>query len=420
MKTPPFVEVWINKRRKRFYLFKDESVAFVGDNFVVNSDIHTKFPSLLFSFHESPILREPVLKVSVLNQDRDHMLLAGTRHKTIDVIRPTFFSFMNYEFFIDNINDDKAFSMTGIYSEDIYQAMEYSRSDRTVFIIGDTGTGKEFLARNIHYNSARRHELFSVVNCASLAPDTAERTLFGNVKGAFTDADEESKGEFISVGDGTLVIDDVGNLPLGLQPILLRALELKEVKPVGSDNIKKHNARVIVTSVYSPKELLYKWMLRRDLYYRIEECCVYLSELKKKPELVAKLAKLFAGDEFYFEDGAINKLLDYKWPGNIRELKNVVEKAKFLTEVCNAQKRQSPKYQIEGRHIILNNHCDDMKGVLIKDHSATFNLEDEERELIKKVLERNAWDVRMSCAELKICRSTLLEKIKQYKLVCNN
>ena len=412
MKIPPFVEIWINKRRKKFYLFKDESISFVGDNFVVNSDKRTKFPSLLFN-----VLSDSELKVSVLNHERDYMLLAGARRKVINISSPMFFNFMNYDIFVDNVNSDNSFSMTGIYSDDINNAMEYSRSDRTIFIIGDTGTGKELLAKNMHYNSARRHEPFSIINCSSLEPDTAERTLFGNVKGAFTDANEDSKGEFMSVGGGTLVIDDVGSLPLNIQPMLLRALEFKEVKPVGSDNIKKHDARVIVTSIYSPKELLYKWMLRKDLYYRIEECCVYLPELKKKPEIIARLANFFAGDDFCFNDHAIDKLINYKWSGNIRELKNVVERGKILAQIYNAKKVPHP---IEERHIFLNNEQDNMKGVVIKDHTATFDLGYEESELIRRVLERNDWDLRMSCNELKICRSTLLEKIKQYELVCKN
>ncbi|MFH1223956.1 MAG: sigma 54-interacting transcriptional regulator [Pseudomonadota bacterium] len=420
MKTPPFAEVWINQKRKRFYLFKDEGISFTGDNFVVNADKRTQFPSLLFSFTPDTAgtpSSQSALKVSVLNQDRDFMLLAGAKRKIIEITQPTFFNFMNHDLFIDNVETQQPFSMTGVYSDDIFSSMEYSRSDRTIFIIGDTGTGKELLAKNIHYNSVRRHEPFRVINCSSLEPNIAERTLFGNVRGAFTDAVCDSDGEFMSAGQGTLVIDDIGSLPLGIQPLLLRALELKEIKPVGSDVIKQHNARIIVTSIYSPKELLYKWMLRKDLYYRIEECCVYLSELKNKPELITKLAEFFAGSEYIFTQCAKNKLLDYKWPGNIRELKNVIERAKALSSIYSVNKQP---YKIEDRYITLCNHCDDMRGIGIKDHMSTYNLEYEERELIKRTLEKYKWDIRMVCKELSICRSSLLLKIQDYGLNGNN
>ena len=123
-----------------------------------------------------------------------------------------------------------------------------------------------------------------VQSCASLDVKTAEAELFGNVRGAFTGADSRTNGAFHTAEGGTLVLDDIGSLPLPVQPMLLRALELNEIKPVGSDKARTHNARIIVTSNSSPKELLYKWKLRKDLFYRLEECSVYMPSLSGDSE----------------------------------------------------------------------------------------------------------------------------------------
>jgi len=407
MKIPPYVEVWSGIKKKRFYLFKDERLCFIDGVFSCCVPDCKRHKGIKFSLSDGSVIS------SVENNSEGYMLLAGSKKREIFAERPFFFDHMGSKFFIDNIDvDTEEFSCIGVWGRELDIAMSYARNDKTVFLIGDTGTGKELMAQNIHYNSKRRSEPFVVISCASLDVKTAEAELFGSVKGAFTGSDIKTNGAFQTADGGTLLLDDIGSLPLQVQPMLLRAMELNEVKPVGADKTKKHNTRVIVSSGSTPKDLLYKWRLRKDLYYRLEECCVYLPPLDNDAEKIKGLAHFFAGDDLGISDAVIKMLCKHCWPGNARELRNVMQRAILF---CNID--PDSNNVIKEEHVILREPSKLLDGDPFRDHNLTYSIQDEERELIRRVLYKNSWDVSLSANELNVCRITLLSKIKEYGLL---
>ena len=401
MLTPPFVQTWSNNKRKRFYIFDEGRIYFTENGFYIPEDGKHHPHTLCF--------KQAGDKILIVPEDKgDYICVAGSKKRMIDAVVPMFFSFMDQEFFIDGFggNGDQ-FHITGVDVDSKFsKGLEYARSDNVIFIVGETGSGKEILARNIHYNSARRHEPFLTFNCASFEEDVAQMELFGNIRGAFTSAMQVSKGVFMNAGRGTLMLDEVGCLPMSVQPMLLRAIELGDIKAIGSDIIKKHKARLIFTSNVSPTQLFKRGMIREDLFYRIESCVVYLSELNKDGSTIMELAKFYAGDDYKISDEAVKMLIGYKWPGNIRELKNVIEHAKILAH----------SYVIHPEHLSLKNSSDS-DTTNMYDPNIILNMRESESENIRRVLLRNSWDLGHASRELNICRSTLLGKIKEYNLV---
>jgi transcriptional regulator with PAS, ATPase and Fis domain len=407
MKIPPYVEVWSGIKKKKFYLFKDERLCFIDGVFVCCEPNCKRHKGIKLSLSNGAVL------TSIENNSEGYLLLAGSKRREILAERPFFFDHMGSRFFIDNIDVEvEEFSCMGVWGRELDIAMSYARNDKTVFLIGDTGTGKELMAQNIRYNSKRRSEPFVVINCASLEPKTAEAELFGSVKGAFTGSDIKTNGAFQTADGGTLLLDDIGSLPLLVQPMLLRAMELNEIKPVGSDKTKAHKTRVVATSSSTPKDLLYKWKLRKDLYYRLEECCVYLPPLDNDVEKITGLATFFAGDEIEISDAVIKKLTQHCWPGNARELRNVMQRAILFCSID-----PDSHNVIKEEHLVLRDASKLLEQDPFRDHSFTYTIQDEERELIRRVLYRNSWDVSLSANELNICRVTLLSKIKEYGLL---
>lgn len=410
MKIPPFVEVWSGTKKKRFYLFKDERLCFIDGSFNACEIDCNRHKGINFCISGEGV------EASVYNNSQGYILLAGSKRMSVFAQRPFFFEHMGCRFFIDNIDVDiEEFSCIGVWGDELSKAMAYARNDRPVFLIGDTGTGKELMAQNIHYNSKRRNEAFVVQSCASLDVKTAEAELFGSVRGAFTGADSKTNGAFQTAEAGTLVLDDIGSMPLQVQPMLLRALEQNEIKPVGSDKTRGHNARVIITSNSSPKELLYKWKLRKDLFYRLEECSVYMPSLSRDSLKIKGLAEFFAGDDFKISDAVMDRLCAHCWPGNARELRNVMQRACLF---CSLD--PDSKNLIKDEHIILRDASKLIEPDAFKDPTIVCSIQDEERELIRRVLYRNSWDVTSTAQELNVCRVTLLGKIKEYGLVQSN
>ncbi|MCX6112725.1 MAG: sigma 54-interacting transcriptional regulator [Proteobacteria bacterium] len=407
MNIPPFVQTWSNNKRKRFYIFNEERIYF-NENGFYTLEVGEHRPHVLsFKPCGTKILIRP-------ENDNDFIFIAGAKRKSINTECPMFFTFRNQEFFIDGFTGyDSSFHMTGVDIDSSFSdGLAYARNDNIVFIIGNTGTGKEILAKNIHYNSARRHEPFLTFNCASFDAGIAEMELFGNIKGAFTNAMQVSKGIFMNAGKGTIMLDEIGSLPMSVQPMLLRAIELGEVKAVGSDIVKQHKARFIFTSNISPMELLRSGKIREDLFYRIESCVVYLPELKNKKNYIIELAEFFTGDEYKISDDVKKMFIEYEWPGNIRELKNVMERAKTLVNLTDVECSRI----IKPEHISLKNSSD-RNFSDIHNPTEILDIRDSEKENISKILQKNLWDIGSTSRELNICRSTLLSKIKEYNLV---
>ena len=211
-------------------------------------------------------------------------------------------------------------------------------SETRVCIMGETGTGKELIARAIHAKSARRENPFITLNCAAIPAELIESELFGHEKGAFTGASGRHLGKFEQAESGTLFLDEIGDMPISMQAKLLRVLEESEIERVGGDKPIKVNVRVIVATHRDLEELIKKNSFRRDLFHRVYVFPVNLPSLRERaedfPELVGHFAKQVAGQngwkEKVFASDAIAALRRYSWPGNVRELRNIVERLVLL------------------------------------------------------------------------------------------
>jgi len=219
------------------------------------------------------------------------------------------------------------------------QISRLADSEATILIRGESGTGKELVARALHRGSPRRSGPMVSINCAALPENLLESELFGHVRGAFTGAQSAREGLFAKADGGTLYLDEVGELPLALQPKLLRALEEGKVRPVGSDREIPFDARLVAATNRALEELVENGHFRQDLYYRINVIEIEVPPLRERDNDILLLAQHFIA-EFSRRGGrtvtglsesAAERLLDYDWPGNVRELKNAMERAVALT-----------------------------------------------------------------------------------------
>ena len=222
---------------------------------------------------------------------------------------------------------------------EVYKTIEKIKNSRaTILILGETGTGKELVARAIHFNSVRSEKPFLPVNCAALAETLLESELFGYVKGAFTGAVRDKQGVFEVAHGGTVFLDEIGDISPRLQQILLRVLENGEIQPVGSTVRRKVDVRVVAATNRDLGNMVKQGTFRADLYYRLNVISLELPPLRMRTEDIAMLAGHFLRKYAAENEKAINdmsrdalQLLErYTWPGNVRELENVVERATLL------------------------------------------------------------------------------------------
>ncbi len=219
------------------------------------------------------------------------------------------------------------------------QIARVAASETRVCILGETGTGKELVARAIHEQSPRREHPFVTLNCAAVPAELIESELFGHEKGAFTGAAARHAGKFEQADGGTLFLDEIGDMPVAMQAKLLRVLEEGEVERVGGDKPIKVNVRVVVATHRNLEDLVKQNAFRRDLFHRIYVFPVLLPPLRERPEDFPALVRHFARQvaaqngwkEKLFAENAIAELRNYSWPGNVRELRNVVERLVLLS-----------------------------------------------------------------------------------------
>lgn len=210
----------------------------------------------------------------------------------------------------------------------------FAGTEKPILILGETGTGKEAVARTIHNNSARANNIFFPLNCAGIPEGTFESALFGHKKGAFTDAVANKMGCFAVANEGTLFLDEIEDIPLSCQPKLLRAVEFGEVLTVGAEEIQIFRPR-IVCSAGNLQEKIQEGKFREDLFYRLSVCVVELPPLRERKDDIPILADYFlkmGNPALSFSPEAMEMLLSHSWTGNIRELKNAVERAEVLSQ----------------------------------------------------------------------------------------
>lgn len=215
----------------------------------------------------------------------------------------------------------------------IGRALQSARTGLSVLIIGESGAGKEFFPKIIHYNSVRKHNKYIAVNCGAIPEGTIDSELFGHEKGAFTGAISERKGYFEEANGGTIFLDEVAELPLTTQARLLRVLESGEYIRVGSSEVKKTDIRVVAATNKNMLEAVNEGKFRADLYYRLSTILITIPPLRERGNDILLLSHKFSSEfaEKYrtapikFDDSAKATLLSYRWPGNVRQLKNIVE-----------------------------------------------------------------------------------------------
>ena len=281
-------------------------------------------------------------------------------------------------------------------------------SNINVTITGETGTGKELVAKAIHYNSKRRDGAFVPVNISAIPSELIESELFGHEKGAFTGATYRRTGRFEEADGGTLFIDEIGEMELNVQSKLLRALQEKEIVRIGSNKPVKTDCRIIVATNKNLKDEVSKGNFREDLYYRLLGLSIEMPPLRRRANDVLILARHFIAG--FCSDNSVpvkklseqsqKKLMSYHFPGNVRELKSVIELAVTLSE----------KDVIEPADIVLDNGAP-MSPVT----SEELTLREYERKIIRAVLKKHNNDVRMAARELDIGISTIYRILKEEK-----
>jgi two-component system response regulator HydG len=287
-------------------------------------------------------------------------------------------------------------------------------SEATLLITGESGSGKEVVARALHRRGRRKQGPFVAVNCAAVPEALLESELFGHVKGAFTDAKTARMGLVAQANGGTLLLDEIGDMPLALQPKVLRALEERRLRPVGGEQEVPFDARIITASHRDLETLVEEGKFREDLYYRINVVHVELPPLRARGGDVLQLAQVFlerfavqsAKEVKGISSSAAERLLAYAWPGNVRELRNTMERAVALTRYETIAVEDLPEKirNYRGSHVI----------VASDDPSELVPLEEVERRYILRVMEAVSGNKTLASQVLGLDRKTLYRKLERY------
>jgi len=280
-------------------------------------------------------------------------------------------------------------------------------TNANVLITGETGTGKELVARAIHTHSSRRYSPFVAVSCSALPDTLLESELFGYEKGAFTGAERTKKGRFELASSGTLFLDEIGDISIKTQVKLLRVLQEKSFRRLGGTDLVEVDVRLIAATNSDLAAEVKKGTFRSDLYYRLNVVSIHLPPLRERKEDIALLAAHFmnkynveVGKRFdRIEPRALELMMDYDWPGNVRELENVIERAVVIDE--------GPEVKVEHLPFCVMEQP-------LPDGPQT--LEEVEKAHIQKMLERQNWNISQTARLLNIDRTTLHKKIKKFGL----
>ena len=279
----------------------------------------------------------------------------------------------------------------------------------SVLILGENGTGKDHIARKIHEQSPRSDKPYVALDCSVLTPSLAASILFGHEKGAFTGADGSKSGYFMEADGGTLFLDEVGNLPLEVQQMLLRAIQNRTYRPLGGNRDITADVRIVAATNENLETAIEEKRFRRDLYYRLREFIIEVPPLRECREDILPLADYFLGrmNESLkksvkgFDAGARKMLLDYRWPGNVRELKQVVQ-----TAVLMASEGLVTSETLE---LKIDNTTADTDLALMDENM--------QRERIIKALRQAGGNKRQAARLLGISPPTLYKKMEQYNIL---
>lgn len=296
-----------------------------------------------------------------------------------------------------------------------------ARCDVRVLLEGESGTGKELVARAVHNLSSRNKNKFVAIDCGAIQPNLVESELFGHIKGAFTGALTDRRGLFDEANGGTLFMDEINNLPFDMQSKLLRVLQDEEIRPVGSNTIRKVNVRIISASSLSLQKLVFQKNFREDLYYRLNVYPIYVPPLSERIEDIPMLADYFLGKFSQQQEkeieGFSEEVLDFMkqrhWAGNIRELENFIERLVTLTtkkQKIIDKKILPPELQKELKKIKKDS------AFIVPTKSLSKSLADYEEELIRNTLVSCKWNQSKAARMLSISEHDMRYKMKKLNI----
>lgn len=314
-----------------------------------------------------------------------------------------------------NFDDQHIIGSSQVMKALLETVAQVAPTEATVLITGESGTGKEQIAGAIHYNSPRKNNAFIKLNCAAITESLLESELFGHEKGAFTGADRRKDGKFILANNGSLFLDEIGEMPLAMQAKLLRVLQEKELTRVGGEQVIKTDVRVITATNKNLQELVANGSFREDLFYRLNVVMLKLPPLRDRKEDIPLLAQHFlkvfteknrkeiAG----FTPAAIQYLITYQWPGNVRELMNTIERGVVL---CRRNSLDLSDFSLTGGPVRPDVETSTQPETI----ADIVPLEEVEKRTILKALEATAGNKSETARKLGITRRTLHQKLKKY------
>ncbi len=286
----------------------------------------------------------------------------------------------------------------------------------TVLLQGESGTGKELVAKAIHYNSPRKTKPYIVVNIAALPETLLESELFGHVKGAFTDAVKDRIGKFKLAEGGTLFLDEIGDMPINLQVKLLRFLQEKSFEPVGGDTVLPADVRIIAATNQDLLHKVYEKSFREDLFYRLNVVPILLPALRERKEDIPILADYFLTNfcvkrkkNLKLSSKIFNHFLNYDWPGNIRELENVIEQLVVLStnEIIQTSDLPQQFQKLTSLDTIDSANLSEARSKLVTNF---------EKQFISNALNNNSWNISLTAKTIGVSREGLHRMIKKYRL----
>ena len=317
-------------------------------------------------------------------------------------------------------------------------------TDVSIFVQGESGSGKEVLARQIHDLSTRSDKAFVAVNCGAIPKDLMESELFGHVKGAFTGAIADRKGKIAAADGGTLFLDEIGDMPLEMQVKLLRVVQERVVDPVGSNASLEVDVRIISATHRSIDDQISKGEFRADLFFRLNVVPLLLPPLRERreeiPEFIHYFSSLYCGGNapVVLDQNFVNAILGYEWPGNIRELSNLMQRISVLYPGETVALGSMPPTMLPAglQHLVaelpiepgiqLDDDNDSYMDIVMsakgvsaignKDLSLKETLNSVEKEMISRALNEVDGNVSMCARVLKVQRTTLIERLKKYSL----
>jgi DNA-binding NtrC family response regulator len=298
----------------------------------------------------------------------------------------------------------------------IYETIEsVAKSDANVLIVGESGTGKELIANAIHYNSLRSKKTFIKVNCAALPKELIESELFGHTKGAFTGAHADKEGLVQHAAGGSLLLDEIAEMPVELQPKLLRVLQERSYRKIGSEKTYSVDFRLICSTNRLPADAIREGLLRDDLFYRISTITIHVPPLRERSEDIQLLTEHFL--KMYarkydrpitgVSQAAYQRLFAHAWPGNVRELQNVLERAVLLAKGAKVEPFDLP---------FDNGTLPEGSTAIAWDVPPNMTLEDIEKLVIERTLQRTGGNKQAAANLLGIYRPRLYSKIRKYNI----